>query len=97
MAKDPLRGKVVERPEPDTKSPGRRIVFSDEVEPASRPVQLNAGTQKDGVRKIWHTDSNGEYWMGNLYHRTPKQLLRECLSTIRDLLINHPGIEDEGA
>jgi hypothetical protein len=62
---------------------------------ASRPIQLHVGKDGRGGKrgKIWHTDSNGLYWMGDVYHRTPKQLLQECLSTIRDLLINHPDLE----
>ena len=61
--------------------------------------QLHAG---DNIRynpngkfsndKLWHTNSEGKYWCGNWYSRTPSELLEECTTTIRDLLLNHPDL-----
>lgn len=44
------------------------------------------------MNKLWATDSEGLYWCGSWYHRTPLELLNECTSTIRDLLLNHPEL-----
>jgi hypothetical protein len=105
IAKDPSRGGVIERPEPDTEAPSSRPLDETPEETQANynarmeRKQLHAGKIADKERTanlgLWHTDSDGNYWMGYLYHRTPKQLLQECLTTIRDLLINHPGIEEE--
>jgi hypothetical protein len=43
-------------------------------------------------RKLWHTDTEGKYWSGDMHHREPQQLLDECWSTIRDLLRRHPEL-----
>jgi hypothetical protein len=62
---------------------------------------MNAGIDQSGsdyVTKyfpppnLWHLDDNGLYWCGDWYHRTPKQLLDECTTTIRDLIMNHPEL-----
>lgn len=63
--------------------------------------QLHAGTcqKKTKIKgmtdNLWHTDSNGNYWCGNWYNRTPKQLLEECKTTIADLITNHPELLEE--
>ena len=57
--------------------------------------QLHVGIStlhKDKIESLWHTDSEGKYWCGCWHHRTPKELLDECTSTIRDLLLNHPEL-----
>ena len=48
----------------------------------------------DMKQKVWYTNSNGLYWCGNWYSRTPKELLIECQTTIRDLLNNHPELKE---
>ena len=45
-----------------------------------------------GRSNLWVSDSDGKYWCGHWYHRTPKQLLDECTTTIRDLLLQHPEL-----
>ena len=58
--------------------------------------QLHAGIlQKGKSSSVWHTDSEGNYWCGQHYSRTPRQLLAECLTTMSDLLVNHPDILGE--
>lgn len=52
--------------------------------------QDNVGTGRYG--SIWHLNSEGVYWSGDWSHRTPQELLNECTSTIRDLLLNHPEL-----
>lgn len=64
-------------------------------------TQLHAGesalaktseyTRKMGG-KLWHTDTKGKYWSGHHHSRTPKELMDEYLTTIRDLLKNHPEL-----
>ena len=57
--------------------------------------QIHAGTAVDGSEHIlWHTDLEGKYWTGYLYHRSPVQLFQECLNTITDLLQNHPELQE---
>lgn len=51
--------------------------------------QLHAGNSERNDGKVWHTDSKGLYWCGDWNHRTPEQLMRECVSTIKDLRKNH--------
>jgi hypothetical protein len=56
--------------------------------------QLHAGNKSNNndiypMNKLWHTNSNGLYWCGDLHSRTPLELLQECKSTIADLIINH--------
>jgi hypothetical protein len=66
--------------------------------------QLHAGdcanpseyAKEHDMVKVWHTDSKGLYWCGNWYHRTPRELLDECTSTIRDLILNHPDLINRG-
>lgn len=63
-------------------------------------VQFNAGRMQSNehARKgnaIWHTDTEGRYWIGNMYHRTPRQLFHESLSVIVDLLKNHPELAED--
>lgn len=53
--------------------------------------QLHAGIREDGD-SLWHTDSKGLYWSGYVGHRTPSQLLNECITTIKDLMVNHPEL-----
>jgi len=57
-------------------------------------TQLHAGNkaEKGKKEKLWHTDTDGLYWCGSWYHRTPEQLLKECKSTIKDLLKLHPEL-----
>ena len=55
-------------------------------------IQLHAGRSAINGSDIWHTDTDGNYWSGNLYHRTPEQLLLECLTIIADLFKNHPEL-----
>ena len=104
MAKDPLRGGVIERPEPDTKAPSSRpiqlqasrVIERPELDTDdSLPVQLYAGRGRN-MSTVWHTNVNGHYCIGDLYPRTPRQLLQECLSTVQDLLVNHPGMKVGG-
>lgn len=64
--------------------------------------QLHAGIvhgskTRDGST-LWHTgtrDGKTGYWCGNWHYRTPLELLRECESTIADLLKNHPELESQ--
>ena len=55
--------------------------------------QLHAGTSSLNGEALWDTDSEGKYWCGHCHHRTPKQLLDECRTTIEDLKRNHPDLE----
>ncbi len=55
-------------------------------------TQLSAGKNVNSQDSLWHTDINGKYWLGDGYHRTPKQLLEECRSVIADLIVNHPEL-----
>jgi hypothetical protein len=59
-----------------------------------RKTQLRAGHGRMSAsgNTIWHTDSEGLYWIGYLYHRTPEELYKESLSVIADLLRNHPEL-----
>jgi hypothetical protein len=63
---------------------------------AGEAAQLSAGNRanipKHGRGKLWHTNSDGLYWCGSWYHRSPLELLRECESTVADLLKNHPEL-----
>lgn len=53
--------------------------------------QLHVGEDQTKTDKaVWHTDTDGKYWCGLWYHRTPEQLFNECMTTLRDLMINHP-------
>jgi hypothetical protein len=55
--------------------------------------QFHAGTAATTGEPLWHKwDDKPGYWSGHLGHRTPLQLLRECQSTIRDLIKNHPNL-----
>jgi hypothetical protein len=56
---------------------------------------LHAGDGPNG-KKLWHKwDSDDGYWSGSWHHRTPEQLLHECETTIKDLLINHPELQNK--
>lgn len=74
------------RPAPKKPAPKKRSSFGD---------QLHAGKDANG-NDIWHTCTisgvNSLYWSGNTSERTAKQLYRECLSTVADLLRNHPEL-----
>jgi len=59
-------------------------------------TQLTAGKDSTRNDSIWHTDLDGKYWIGHLYHRTPAQLLAECKSVIEDLYKNHPELLEYG-
>ena len=62
------------------------------VRPLGGYVQLHAGTHSDG-RNLWHSDDEGKtYWRGNWGKCTPAQLLNECVTTMRDLLVQHPDL-----
>jgi hypothetical protein len=68
----------------------RNIIMKKSLE---KPLpQLHAGDHAASGGKIWHTDMHGLYWSGNASHRSPEALLRECESTVRDLLANHPQL-----
>lgn len=62
--------------------------------------QLSAGIlqikTESPIKTVWHTDSFGNYWMGNTYHRTPEQLFQECATTIAALINNHPELVSPG-
>lgn len=62
----------------------------EQIHAGKRQNKTNIKGLGDG---LWHTDSEGKYWCGNWYYRTPKQLLEECRSTIADLLVNHPELK----
>jgi hypothetical protein len=53
---------------------------------------LSAGRDAENGNSLWHTDDKGNYWCGHWYNRTPEQLLKECQSTIHDLITNHPEL-----
>ncbi len=46
--------------------------------------QLHVGRDHKGDR-VWHTNSEGTFWCGDWRSRTPAELERECLSTVKDL------------
>lgn len=47
---------------------------------------------KDENDTLWHSDSEGNYWCGNWYHRTPKQLKIEAESVLEDLKFLYPKL-----
>ncbi len=55
--------------------------------------QLHAGDGHFG--KIWHTSRDGTYWTGDMSHSTAAELLQECMSTMRDLLLDHPELTNK--
>lgn len=48
--------------------------------------QHHAGRNHKGDR-VWHTNSEGTFWCGDWRNRTPAELERECLSTVKDLRV----------
>lgn len=56
-----------------------------------------AGVNARSGRPLWFTDSEGKYWIKFVIHRTPKQLLMECQSTIQDLTANHPELATQNS
>lgn len=59
-------------------------------------IQIHAGQSSHTPgRSLWHTDLEGKYWCDYTNHRTPKQLLHECLTTIEDLKRNHQELASE--
>lgn len=59
-----------------------------------KETQLHAGRRngRKGGETLWHTNSDGKYWCGSWHKRTPLGLLKECKSTIQDLLKHHPEL-----
>jgi len=54
--------------------------------------QLHAGIRTDG-KPIWHTNDDGTYWSGWMpNHLSPEQLFYACVTTIADLMVNHPEL-----
>jgi hypothetical protein len=54
--------------------------------------QKHAGISSMNGNTLWHTNSEGLYWCGHWYERTPLQLLNECETTILDLLKDYPEL-----
>ena len=59
---------------------------------AEYSLQVHAGISERDGGPVWHTDGKGNYWCGDWSHRTPRELMNECLTTMRDLLLNHPEL-----
>ena len=61
--------------------------------------QLHAGKLKGTGDDVWHADVVVgrilTYWYGSWHQRTPEELFSECMTIIRDLMKNHPGIEQK--
>ena len=57
-------------------------------------TQLHVGVSALNGGGLYHTDTKGLYWCGHTHHRTPRELLVECQTTILDLIKNHPDILD---
>jgi hypothetical protein len=55
--------------------------------------QKHAGISCHLGAPLWNTDADGNYWCGDWSHRTPDELLQECITTIHDLLGNHPHLK----
>jgi hypothetical protein len=61
--------------------------FLESLEP-----QIHVGQKPDGGL-WWHINDEGNYWTGYAPNSvSPKELFNMCLSTLNDLMINHPGI-----
>lgn len=56
---------------------------------------MGIGKFKGRGKAIWHLKQDGKhYWSGLWHDRTPKQLLKECQTTIKDLYKNHPELKE---
>jgi len=55
--------------------------------------QTHAGMLPNG-NSWWHTSEGGGYWHGWMPdHATPAQIYVACMTTMQDLLKNHPELK----
>lgn len=57
-------------------------------------TQLHIGNHPRRDNAIWHMTVDGTYWCGYQFQSlTPEELHHVCLSTLSDLITNHPELK----